>query len=266
MLLSSLIAGCFSTAAIPSPGGEALEVSAGHFPHEAFDRVLRAHVDAQGRVDYRALRSDRSELERYLAAVAHVSPDSHPKLFGTNPERLAYWINAYNALTIYAVTERPRLHSVHDERFDFFYFTRYVVGGRKLSLYAIENDIVRERFSEPRIHMALNCASVGCPKLPAEAFVPDRLEEQLGREAVLFCAHPDKFRTEGPSVVLSQIFDWYAEDFVGSGGPVEFCRRWGRTDLPTQVKEVDLVFAPYDWALNAQPGRALSDSRLGPPQ
>ena len=83
---------------------------------------------------------------------------------------------------LYGVTQRPTLKSVIDEKEDFFYFTKYSLGGEGVNLYDLENSIVRKEFNEPRIHMALNCASGGCPELPPEAFTPEKLEEQLTRE------------------------------------------------------------------------------------
>lgn len=251
-----LASGCFSTARVPRPAGPPLPVTRGAFPHQALDALQRKHVDGSGRVDYQGLAADRLELQRYLTAVAEHSPDSDPDLFPTREEQLAYWINGYNAYVLWAVLERPGMRSVSDEKTDFFYFTEYELGGASWSLYNLENDVIRERFSEPRIHMAVNCASAGCPELPAEAFLPEKLEAQLAREAARFCAHPDKVRVEGNVVKVSQIFEWYAADFE-PGGPVEFCRKWGREDLPSGAK---VEYIPYDWALNAQPGRALFES------
>jgi hypothetical protein len=252
-VLASACSACFTTQRLTRPP-EPLVVEAGRFPHEVLDGVLRKVVDDRGRVDYKALAADRGPLERYLWAVSEHSPHSHPELFPSEADKLAYWINAYNAYVLYAVTERPTMRSVNDDKTDFFYFTEYTLGGASMSLYALENDVVRKEHAEPRIHFALNCASGGCPELPAEAFLPATLEAQLAREATEFCAHPDKVRAAAGVVEMSSIFDWYADDFVGSGGPVAFCRKWGNTTLPAGAKP---AFLPYDWALNAQPGKAL---------
>ena len=249
----------FKTVIVSPPDGPPLAVptndAPGPFPHGAFDAVLSRFVDGEGRVDYRGLASNRAELERYMVALAQTSPSSAPEAFATREAQLAYWINAYNASVLYAVTERPGLTSVHSVRFTFFGFTRYVYGGESMSLHALENELIRPTFEEPRIHFALNCASAGCPKLPSEAFVPERLEAQLARETRAFCADPDKVRVSDGDVQMSQIFQWYAEDFVDAGGAIDFCRRWGRDDLPAGGK---LRYIPYDWSLNAAPGRRLT--------
>jgi hypothetical protein len=249
-----LLAGCFKTVAVNAPQGEKLEVMKGAFPHDVLDGVLKKVVNDRGRVDYKTLAADRAALQKYLVAVAEVSPHANPELFPKPEDRLAYWINAYNAYVLYAVTERPTMKSVNDDATNFFYFTKYDFGNEEISLYKLENDVVRKEFSEPRIHFALNCASAACPELPPEAFMPERLEDQLAREAREFCANPDKVRLNGTTVEVSQIFEWYGDDFAALGGPVEFCRKWGRTDLP---EKADVEFIPYDWTLNAQTGRAL---------
>jgi hypothetical protein len=248
-----LLGGCFSTVAVNAPQGEKLEVTKSGFPHDVFDRVVKKVVNDRGRVDYKTLATDRLELQRYLVAISEVSPHSNPELFPTPEEQLTYWINAYNAYVMYAVTERPNMKSVNDDATSFFYFTKYKFGNEVFSLYALENDVVRKEFSEPRIHFALNCASAGCPDLPPEAFVPDRLESQLAREAREFCNSPDRVRVNGDTVEMSQIFEWYGDDFAAHGGPIEFCRKWGAA-LP---EKADIDFIPYDWTLNAQTGRAL---------
>lgn len=245
--------GCFSTVQVPEPLGAKLTVEKGKFPHEVFDGVVKKHVDGQGRVDYVALAADRDDLVRYIGAIASVSPHSNPELFETKEEQLAYWINAYNAYVLFAVTERPRMVSVNDDKTDFFFFTEYRLGGESMSLYDLENEVVRKEFSEPRIHFALNCASGSCPELPPEAFVPARLEAQLARESKKYCAS-DNVKLEGNVVKMSQIFEWYKADFEAGGGAIAFCRAWGRDDLPADGR---LEYIPYDWSLNAQPGKAL---------
>ena len=252
----SALAGCFSTVAVNAPVGEKLAVTPGRFPHDVFDKVVKKVVNDRGRVDYKTLAQDRADLVLFLAAVADVSPHTHPELFPTEADKLTYWINAYNAYVLYAVIERPTMKSVNDDATNFFYFTKYKFGNEEISLYNLENEVVRKEFAEPRIHFALNCASGGCPELPPEAFTPDRLEDQLAREAREFCAHPEKVRVNGDKVEVSQIFEWYGDDFAASGGPIEFCKKWGRGDLPP-ADQADLSFIPYDWTINAQTGRAL---------
>src|SRR5262245_29618821 len=123
--MAVLLGGCFSTVAVNAPQGDKLQVAPGGFPHQVFDGVVKKVVNDRGRVDYKTLAAERAELQRYLVAVADVSPHSNPELFPTKEDKLAYWINAYNAYVLYAVTERPTMKSVNDDATSFFYFTKY---------------------------------------------------------------------------------------------------------------------------------------------
>lgn len=225
----------------------------GQFPHGLFNQVLAMYVDGAGKVDYKSLQGDSATLDQYLAYVALTSPARDPEIFPTREDQLAYWLNAYNALAIAAVVRSPGLHAVNDNLVKFFYGTKYVVGGKKLSLYKIENGVVRPGFQDPRVHFALNCQSGGCPRLQQEAYDPARLQVQLDTGAKEFVANPAKvFRDEAGTWHISQIFEWYKEDFAAQGGPVGFIDAHGGS-IPADAK-VEII--PYDWTLSAQAGRA----------
>jgi hypothetical protein len=247
MLASLVLAGCFHTVR-PHVKVEAV-TEPGSFPHATFDAVLGAHV-RDGKVDYRAIAADRSGLDQYVAHLAAVSPTSDPELFPTKDDQLAYWINAYNALAITAVIDRPGLGTVVDDKVDFFYATRYLLGGEKVSLYKLENGIVRPTFQDPRVHFALNCQSGGCPVLPSVVFPAAGLDAFLEEEARKFCNNPAKVYVEGNVVHASQIFEWYAEDFEPAGGALAFLKKY-RSDLP---EGATLEYIPYDWTLIATEG------------
>ncbi len=249
LLLLVFVSGCYVIARVPSPHGEPLAVEEGNFPHQALTAVTSSVVDLRGMVDYRALRADRAMLEKYMAALAQTSPDQSPASFPTRAHRLAYFINAYNATVLYAVTERPGMRSVSEELKGFFFFTEHLYGGTPLSLQRLEDDVIRARFADARVHFALNNATVGCPALSREAFLPEKLEEQLDERTRAFCADQTKVRFEGNAVLVSELFTFYEEDFVVHGGPIGFCRKYGRLDLP-EVAELKVI--PWDWSLNGQ--------------
>lgn len=249
-LLLVVLTGCFHTI---QPRERVAELpEAGAFPHALMDEVQGRFVDERGRVDFAGLQQDRGALDRYVATVAKVSPESHPELFPTEAHALAYWINAYNALAMVGVLERPGLQSVNDIKVEFFYGTRYPVGGRRLDLYRMENGVVRKQFDEPRIHFALNCQSGGCPTLPQHAFHPETLDAELATVTKRFVTNPEKVRlADDGAVEMSEIFKWYAEDFEALGGPVAAANQWGAS-LPAGA---EVRWIPYDWSLIAQPGR-----------
>jgi len=202
------------------------------FDHSLFDDLLRAHVSRDGLVDYDAFGRS-PEFQLYLAALAEARLDPLAE-----PERLALWINAYNAYTIELINRHGERESIRN-------------------LDEIEQDIIRKRFSVPRIHFALVCAALGCPPLRNEAYVGEELDRQLGDQARAFLVEsPEKNRVDPTNGVvhLSPIFDWYRDDFpVGFAGLGGFLARFhppGPARDLLQSGRFQVEFTDYDWSLN----------------
>jgi hypothetical protein len=215
------------------------------------------------------LARDRVALDGYYLRLSSVSPTSHPDVFPTREDELAYWINAYNAAVLVAVLEYYPMDSVRDVKAPvalrpflfgkmrlagFFYFQDVILGGERMNLYRLENEIIRG-YGEPRIHFAVNCASVGCPFLPRNAFHPDTLDSELDREARRFFASPDKLRIdhEAGVVWMSSILDWYREDF--GKDLLAYVRRYVTPERRAELDRAvayQLRFLEYDWRLNRQ--------------
>ena len=240
-------------------GGKEIQVvtTDGEFSHELFDQVLQKYVDSQGRVDYAGLKNDPGTLQSYLDLLA-VNAPSDKATFQTG---LAFWINAYNALTIKGVLDHYPTTSVRKIKLfnGFFSRIKFQVGGHSYTLDNIEHDIIRYEFGDPRIHFALVCASLGCPILEKRAFVPETLEERLDKVTANFINNPEKVRLDRENRVLhlSQIFEWYAEDFEDTHDSVinfisEYLREADAAFL--KEKEVQIQYLEYDWRLNAQSG------------
>ncbi len=208
--------------------------------------------------------------------MAAYSPDSHPAMFPTQNHKLAYWLNAYNAYVIKAVLVHYPIKSVLDVRppallfflpdtFGFFIFQRFEFGGETTNLYYLGNDVVRERFQDPRVHFALNCASISCPHLPRYAFTGDRLDDQLNAETLEFLTDDRNVRIdhENKTIWLSSIFKWYASDFEDPSGQAQKSEDSplvgyllnhlppGKAeDLKAVADQYAIKFIPYDWGLN----------------
>lgn len=232
------------------PQGELYALQA--FPLDDWRGVLQAFVDDEGRVDYEALLADRGDLDRFVALLRDVGPRTRPELFPSEADRLAYYLNAYNALVLFDVLDHWPLESPRDVRLRFFYTTRFLVDGAKTNLYELENHVIRRLFDEPRIHFALNCASLGCPKLPREPFEAARLEEQLARETHRFLSEPRNVTVEDGAIVVSELFDWFDEDFPPS--PLDWLRAHPSLSALQKVPvDAPLRTRPWDWAINAMP-------------
>ncbi len=249
-----------------------------HFSHQDFDQVLNQNVNDEGRIDYRSLQARPEQFERYYQKIAAISPDSSPASFNGEADRLAYWINAYNAAVIKTVLTYYPISSIEDvkppiplfflpDKTGFFLFQKPTFGGVTTSLYYLENSVIRDRFPEPRVHFALNCASGGCPKLPRYAFVGDKLDDQLDDEARKFFAETRNFRIDHAhkTVFLSSILDWYHDDFTDwyqrqypdrNATLINYVSLYVDQDKRMQLQEnatdYEVQFTPYDWQLNDQ--------------
>lgn len=273
LFLAAVLAGC--TTIRPSVGPESLALPPPASFHRDLDLVLARFVNDLGQVDYAGLERRPDDLERYYALLTRYSPDSHPRLFPTRAAELAYWINAYNASVLKTVLAHYPIESVADVRpppilslltphkSGFFFFQRVTFGGKTTSLYYLEHGVIRRRFADPRVHFALNCAARGCPRLPREAFHPDRLDEQLDRAARSFLSEQRNLRIDraGRAVYLSSIFDWYGGDFLawlekqGGGTLLDYVARYAPAAQANELAEAgpwELRFLPYDWRLNDQ--------------
>jgi hypothetical protein len=220
--------------------------------HAEFTTLLKQHVK-EGNVDYAAWVKDPSRLKTYLGTMAKV-PQAEFKTW-TKPQQLAWLINFYNASTIQLILAHYPLKSIKDipgpedspwKRLDLTLF------GAKTSLDALENEVIRPTYHEPRVHFALVCAAIGCPPLRGEAFVAERLKAQMEEQATLFLATKTKNRVEGSTLYLSPIFDWYAEDFKANGGSVStfVAGLFPKADRPAIIKGLTIKFTEYDWNLN----------------
>lgn len=236
------------------------------FSHAEWTAVLERFVDEKGRVDYEALARDRAGLDAWLGRLVRQGPKSTPALFPERNDRLAYYVNAYNALVFQGVLSRgPEKESVWKgglvSGYSFFVSMKVRLDGETWSLKALEDDVIRKEFADPRIHAALNCASVGCPRLPREAFVPERLDAQLDAAMKEFveedrnvAADPDR-----KTVTLSKIFDWFEKDFLSferaRGNPdpeiVDYVNRY-RASKPKLDRSFRVRFFDYDKRINGR--------------
>lgn len=223
------------------------------FDHSALAALLARYVDAEGLVDYKALRIEEAALDGYLASIA-----AAPFADLGRDEKLALLINAYNAFTLKLILDNYPIDSIQDipskQRWDA---KRWVIGGQTYSLNQIEHEQIRPKFIEPRIHFALVCAAVGCPNLRQEAYVGSRIGDQLEEQTKSIHGSPRWFRFEpgDAQVRLTQLYNWYGGDFAQlAGSPLEYAARYSpalQQALHAGSKpKIDWI--DYDWALNEQ--------------
>lgn len=257
----------------PASGQAASE----EFSHALYDQVLKEYV-VDGRVDYARLKGNRSGLDRYVASLAELKPRIYEAWDG--PTKIAFWINAYNAITLKVVLNRyPIRRSLSPGGLVFpadsirqipgaWDRITHPVMGRPMTLDEIEHGVLRKEFQEPRIHAALVCAAKGCPPLRSEAYEGERLEGQLEDQARRFLSDPAKLRIDRRERVvrLSPIFQWFGQDFLKVHEPpggftghadveravLVFVSRHVKSDDQSFLKAGNyrVVYSGYDWSLN----------------
>jgi len=260
----------FSVFALSSVLGQSL-AHAEVFDHTAWDQLLKAHVavNASGSstvVDYHGMRREREKLTGYLLRLSQVETRTFESW--QHADQLAFLINVYNSWTVELIlTAWPNIASIK-ELGSFFNspWSKVFIPlfGSKYSLDDIEHDWIRGkgRYNEPRIHFAVNCASIGCPALRNEAFTGNLLEQQLDEQTRLFLSDVSRNRVMNQTLQISSIFKWYREDFEkgwsGYHRLVDFLLDYAQAlqlsaeqKLNLKTGKMDVEFLAYDWQLNA---------------
>ena len=271
-LIAAFVFFTCSLSAIPAAGET--------FSYDAYAATL-AHVDDQGLVKYCALKEDRGRLDVFVTSLATLEKAEYES-WGSK-QRIAFWINAYNGLTLKAIIDRypikpsKALSLIYPENSirqipGVWKKLTFDVMGEMITLDHIEHHILRKEFDEPRIHMALVCAALNCPNLRNEPFAGVRLDEQLDDQVRRFLAVPKNFRidSDGATVHLSTIFKWFGGDFVETYWAVDRFADHGEKEravlnfisryLPeTQRRDLEsmvftIKYLEYDWTLNEKTG------------
>ena len=222
------------------------------YPIAAWASVLERFVDVRGQVDFGRLAHDRADLDRYVAWIYANGPQHQPSRFATPSAVLAYHLNAYNALAMYQVLAAGIPKSLEGvSKIRFFLLTHVRIDGEPWSLYSYENDVIRA-LGEPRVHFALNCMAVSCPRLPRAPFDGARLETQLETAAKEFFneARNVHLDHESRTVYLSAILDFYPQDFLAvAPSLIAYVNRYREDPIPAQYR---LAYVPYSWTVNRQ--------------
>jgi hypothetical protein len=269
-LIASLpLLGIASFEALFAPKAEAWPRWEAHVPgselrvdHDPWDRILQQHLlagaDGIHRFDYARLqRRGLQRLETYLALLG-ATPVSQLD----RDHQLAFWVNLYNALTVHTVTQAYPVESIRDIDISPGFLADGPWGkalisieGQSLTLNDIEHRIVRPLWGDPRVHYALNCASIGCPNLERRAFRAANLDAMLDTAARNFINSPRGVWWKGGDLAVSSIYAWFQEDFGGDdAGILTHLRRYAEPELARRLAEIrHISYHDYDWRLNDLP-------------
>lgn len=219
--------------------------------HVLWDILLHRHVKADGFVDYRGFIRDSTEFRQYLALLSAANPDAD---HWTRDEKMAFWINAYNAFTVKLIVDAYPVASIKDIKRGIAFVNsvwdiKFIqIGGKAYDLNNIEHDILRPKFKDARIHAAINCASFSCPKLRNEAYAADKLEAQLNDAMRGFINDPLRNRVSAKKAEISEIFKWFRGDFVRDAGSIRsYLNRYADEKLDSNGR---ISHLNYDWRLN----------------
>ncbi len=229
--------------------------------HDAWDALLKKHVVVRdggsvSQLRYAGMAAERAGLKRYLESLSKMRQSEFNALSAA--EQMAFLINAYNAFTVEKILTRyPDIRSIWDFGKVFgnpFKDEFFVLLGGHRSLDWIEHEMLRKRYRDPRIHYAVNCASVGCPMLREEAYVALRLEVQLDEQARRFLSDRSRNRLSDGRLEVSRIFDWFKQDFAPREAYFAGYAGLLADDVTgrelIRKKAAPLRFLDYDWSLN----------------
>ena len=225
--------------------------------HGAYDKLLKKYVNDKGLVNYKGLKANAADLKAFDGYLAMLSKNPAQDSW-SKPEQMAYWINAYNAYTIRLILNHYPVKSINDigSSIQIPFVTTpwadkfFSIGGEKMSLDNIEHGTLRKKYDDPRIHFALVCAAMSCPRLRNEAYSAARLDAQLDDQGRDFLNNPAKNKVAPAKAELSKYFDWYKGDWKNDGkSVVQWVNKYSKTNISDNT---NISYLDYNWKLNEQ--------------
>ncbi|MBK8720801.1 MAG: DUF547 domain-containing protein [Saprospiraceae bacterium] len=220
--------------------------------HQLWDNLLKKHVDDKGMVDYGGIKADSLVFNTYL----EILKTNHPNEKKWSKEaQMAYWINAYNAFTVKLIIDNYPLKSIKDIKkgipfVNTVWDIKFIkIGKNTYDLNNIEHSKLRKKFNDPRIHFAINCASLSCPNLSNKAYFPENLSKQLDEAAKNFINDTSKNIIQKNKVQLSKIFSWYQGDFMQNRTLFDFLNKYSITKIDNNAS---IDYLDYSWNLNGK--------------
>lgn len=262
------LVGC-STDTAPSntSSAEVSIVSDQGLDYQGYDALLSTYVDDEGWVNYTDLQQSREALDSFNNAL--VTVDDATLSGWSEEEQIAFWINAYNSLTLKSIIDQTPLKASIKDITGVWRLRKHPINQKQKTLNEIEHDVLRVDFDEPRLHAAIVCAAISCPPLRNESFTGENLDAQLDEQVVQWLARPDglKIDKEAGEVKVSKIFDWFGGDWIPSYGVdsgftgskeeqavLNFISQYVSEEDQAYLEAGDykISYFNYDWSLNKQ--------------
>lgn len=214
----------------------------------AYSSLLKKHVDPKGNVNYKAFKADEAKLQNFLDYLANTKPQ---KSWSATKAK-AFWANAYNAYTIKLILDNYPLKSIMNIKKkgkNAWEIPFAKVGGKTYTLNQIEHEILRKKYSDPKIHVAVNCASGSCPQLPNYAFTEANYESKTNLLMRKFINDTKRNKISENKVQLSKIFEWFKGDFTKKGSLTDYINKYSKVKISKKPK---VSYLEYDWSLNGK--------------
>ncbi|MDX1471406.1 MAG: DUF547 domain-containing protein [Flavobacteriaceae bacterium] len=247
-ILGISMSSCFSNQGLPVKQVTAEEIKASTeiqeemVDHSAWDELLKKHVMKNGDVDYRGFKNDSNALNDYVNYLASQVPQDDWSV----QEQLAYFINVYNANVIKLIVDNYPTGSIKDISNPWLK-ERIKVGNKDFSLAGIEKGVLQQ-MNEPRIHFAINCASISCPKLLDTAYTANNVMQLMDQAATEFINNPEKNKISKNNLKISEIFKWYESDFTANGGTIiDYLNKYSKVKIQPNTP---IDYIEYNWGLN----------------
>ena len=209
--------------------------------HDLWDQLLRQFVSSTGKVNYKGFKAKSAELDTYLKALS----ENPIQTSWSRNEKMAYWINAYNAFTVKLIVDNYPISSIMKLDNGKPWDRKWIkLGDQTYSLNDIEHKILRPQYKDARIHFAVNCAAKSCPPLLHRAWTAETLNRYFNQQAKAFINNPAFNSIAADKIALSKIFEWYKEDF---GDLITYLNKYSTTKINP---EAEITFIEYDWNLN----------------
>lgn len=213
-----------------------------------WNNLLQKHISNEGWVNYDSFSKDVSQLDIYLTYLNKTSINKN----WSKDTKKAFWINAYNAYTIKLIIDNYPLKSILDitqNNKNAWEIPFAKIGGKTYTLNHIEHQILRKTYKDPRIHVGVNCASISCPAMPNKAFTKENINSLLDKGIKVFINNGVRNTISQDHLELSQIFNWFKDDFTQQGNLISFINKY--SDVKVEKNSI-ITYKKYDWKLNKQ--------------